>query len=416
VTATYPIRTISADELDAFGQVPSKAFLEPWPAEAYEREQIIIELDRTIAAFDGTQMIGSGSVYSFDLAVPGNSVPAAGITTIAVLPSYRRRGVLTGLMNHLISDAASRSEPVAILFATEASIYTRFGFGLATMAQDITLRRGEGRLAAGSAASGPGAPRLRAIEPAKAQAQLAPVFDAVLAHQPGMLARDDRWWRYLLSDPESLRRGMSPLYCLLAEDDAGPRGYVLYRTKAGWDSDDLAAGKLVIRELYATDPAAAAALWTDVLSRDLVSEVTAAMRPADDPLIALLADPRRARGALRDALWLRVVDVPAALTSRGYSAAADVVLEVIDPFVSANQDRWRLVTAGREGGQAACEPTQRDADIRLTAQALGAAYLGGASFGQLAGAGHVAELTPGAVAMLAAAMSWDRAPYSGMVF
>jgi predicted acetyltransferase len=417
VTATYPIRTISADEIEAFGQVPAKAFLEPWPAEAAEREQIVIELDRTIAAFDGSQMVGSGSIYSFNLAVPGDSVPAAGITTIAVLPSYRRRGILTGLMNHLISDAASRSEPVAILFATESSIYTRFGFGLASMIQGFTLRRGEGRLALGSAASGPGTPRLRAIEPTQAQAQLARVFDAVFAHQPGMLARDDRWWRYLLTDVEALRGGMSPLYCLLAEDDAGPRGYVLYRTKAGWDSDHLVAGQLVIRELYATDPAATAALWTDVLSRDLVGEVSAPTRPADDPLLALLADPRRARGSLRDALWLRLVDVPAALTRRSYSAAADVVLEVIDPFVSANQGRWRLVTAGQEkGGPAACEPTQRDADVRLTVQALGAAYLGGASFGQLAGAGHVAELTPGALPILAAAMSWDRAPYSGMVF
>lgn len=417
MTATYPIRVISADELGAFSKVPAKAFLEPWPAEAAEREEIVTELDRTIAAFDGAQMVGSGQIYSFNLAVPGGQLPAAGLTTVAVLPSYRRRGILTGLMNSLLSDASSRSEPVAILFATEAAIYGRFGFGLASMIQDFTIRRGEGRLTAGAVASSPDAPRLRAVEPAAAQAQLAQVFDAVFARQPGTLARDGRWWRYLLSDPEVMRRGMSPLYCLLAEDDAGPRGYVLYRTKAGWDDDHVAAGQLSVRELHATDPAATAAMWTDVLSRDLVGEVTASMRPADDPLLAMLADPRRARGALKDALWLRLIDLPDALTRRRYAAAADVVLEVIDPVISANQGRWRLVTAGpADDGPAACEPARRDADIRLTVQALGAAYLGGASFGQLAGAGHVAELTPGSLAILAAAMSWDRAPYSGMMF
>jgi predicted acetyltransferase len=417
VTATYPIRVIRADEAGAFGKVPAKAFLEPWPAEAAEREEIVTELDRTIAAFDGPQLVGSGSAYSFRLAVPGGEVPAAGLTTVAVLPSYRRRGILTGLMDYLMTDAASRSEPVAILFATEAGIYGRFGFGLASMIQDFTIRRGEGQLTLGAAVSGPDRPRLRAVEPAAAQAQLAQVFDAVFARQPGTLARDERWWRCLLTDPEVMRRGMSPLYCLLAEDDSGPRGYVLYRTKAGWDDEHLPDGQLNVRELHATDPAATAALWADVLSRDLVSEVTASMRPADDPLPAMLGDPRRARGSLRDALWLRLLDLPAALSRRRYAAAADVVLEVIDPVISANQGRWRLVTAGpAEDGPASCEPAERDADIRLTVQALGAAYLGGASFGQLAGAGHVAERTPGSLAVLAAAMSWDRAPYNGMMF
>ncbi len=146
MTQTYPIRAISADEFGALADVDAHAFLDPWPAEAVDRERITAEFDRTFAALDGDQMVASGANLSFQLTVPGAVAPAAGITSIAVLPSHRRRGILTAMMNRLISDAADRSEPVAILFASEAGIYGRFGFGLATMSLDLTIRRGDGPL------------------------------------------------------------------------------------------------------------------------------------------------------------------------------------------------------------------------------------------------------------------------------
>jgi predicted acetyltransferase len=419
MTMTYPIRTITADEFDALCEVPAQAFLETWPHEALEREQEVIEYDRTVAAFDGPLMAGSASAYSFRLTVPGGAVPAAGVTMVAVLPTHRRRGILTGLMGHLIADAQGRGEPVAILFASEAAIYGRFGFGLASMHQRLTIRRGEGKVSLGPAAPGPGPGplRLRTAEPGHVVAELAKVYEVELAQRPGMLARDDRWWGYILSDhPAARPAGMSQLRCLIAEDDAGPRGYVLYRTQLAWGEDQLAAGILRVRELVGTDPAATAALWSDVLSRDLVGEVIAAVRPMDDPLLAMLADPRRARPAPADNLWLRLVDVPAALRERRYAAGADLVLEVIDPLIGSNDGCWRLRTGGLADGSASCERTSGPPDLRLTVQALGAAYLGGSSLSQLAAAGHVAELTPGSLATLAAAMSWARAPHCGTMF
>ena len=153
-----------------------------------------------------------------------------------------------------------------------------------------------------------------------------------------------------ISDPEEERHGASPLRCLLAEDDAGPRGYALYNGHGRWDDGDvpvrLPAGH---RELAATDPAATAALWADLLSRDLISEVTARLRPEDDPLLHLLADPRRARPAIADGLWARLVDVPGALSLRRYPCPVDVVIEVIDDWCPWNQGRWRL-TVGRRLG------------------------------------------------------------------
>jgi predicted acetyltransferase len=422
MTTTYPIRTITADEYPAFIELDSQAFLDTWQPEQIELSREVVEFDRTIAALDGEQMVGSAGAYSFRMTVPGGVVPAAGITFVAVLPSHRRRGILTGLMTRLLDEAAARSEPVAILFASEAVIYGRFGFGLASLHQRFTIGRGEGRLAvgaaSGSAADSPAEPRIRAASPQAAQPELARVFDTALARRPGMLARNSRWWGYLLRDPKALRPpGMTELRCVLAEDDNGPRGYALYRAKQGWGEDHMPAGTLHVRELYANDPAATAALWTDLLSRDLVGEVIAPMRPIDDPLLAMLADRRRARPSPADGLWVRLVDLPAALSQRAYAASTDLVLEVTDSVIPANAGRWRLRTSGpRAADPARCERTTDPADLRLTVGALGAAYLGGASLGQLAGAGHVAELTPGALTALAAATCWDIAPYSGMMF
>jgi predicted acetyltransferase len=418
MSASYPIRTITADEFEALCEVPAQAFLESWPPEALEHEREVIEYGRTIAAFDGKEMAGSASAYSFQLTVPGGSVPAAGITFVAVLPTHRRRGILTGLMEYLISQARDRDEPVAILFASESTIYGRFGFGLASVHQRLTINRGEGHLTVGTVATEPGKPRLKNTPPLEAQAELAEVFDVALPQRPGLLARDERWWSHILSDPQALRPpGMSPLRCLIAEDDRGPRGYALYRTQLNWGEDNLAAGTLRIRELTASDPEATAALWADLLTRDLVGQVVAQMRPIDDPILAMLADPRRARPNPSDGLWVRLIDLPAALRQRRYAADADLVLEVSDPLLEANDGRWRLRAAGpAASGPTTCERTSDPADLRLGVQALGAGYLGGGSFSQLAAAGQVAELTAGSLARLATAMSWDRAPYSGMMF
>ena len=182
-----------------------------------------------------------------------------------------------------------------------------------------------------------------------------------------------------------------------------------------------------MRELVATDPAATCSLWSDLLDRDLVSEVVAPVRPVDDPLLAMLADPRRAYPAVSDALWVRLTDLPAALCQRRYATGLDLVLDVIDPVLPDNAGRWRLRSDGpgdggpadggpADRGQVACERSSSPADVLLTVQAVGAAYLGAASLGQLAAAGHVRELTPGAAGRLAAAMSFDPAPWTCQIF
>src|SRR4029077_20232253 len=177
---------------------------------------------------------------------------------------------------------------------------------------------------------------------------------------------------------------------------------------------------LNVREMVAADAGASAALSADLLSRDLTTEFRLRGRPIDDPLLYQLADPRRARARLKDALWVRIIDIAGALARRRYSAQADVVLEVRDDLLPANAGRWRLTTgqAASDGGglSAACEPSSSAPDVLLDVTQLGAAYLGGTTLGALAAAGLVAEARPGAVRQLSTALSWDPAPWCPVNF
>jgi predicted acetyltransferase len=412
----YPVRQISDDELAAAYAVDEHAFHTPWPTEAeVTHVRPRLEFDRSLAAFHGATIVGTACAFSFQLTVPGAATAAAGVSYVAVLPSYRRRGILRSLMTTQLADVHARGEPIAVLFASEAGIYGRFGYGQASTHLAFTIRRGEGQLIRDGRAE-PGL-RLRLAEPERARAELAAIYDRVLPMRPGFFARDDRWWDANLYDPAYRRPGLTPLRCLLAHDAAGPRGYALYRAEPRWDEDALPDSVITVRELMADSPAATSALWADLMSRDLTGELRARLRPVDDPLLHLLTDPRCARTRCSDGLWVRLVDVGEALARRRYAAPVDLVFEVSDEICPWNGGRWRLRADGPAGlAGVTCERTADPADLALPVTALGAAYLGGTRLGGLAAAGLVSELRAGALTAASAAMSWDPAPWCPMVF
>ncbi|HXP19341.1 MAG TPA: GNAT family N-acetyltransferase [Streptosporangiaceae bacterium] len=424
MATSYPIRPVSSAELPAFMTVCEQAFNSTWPAEqSLEIERKLFEPGRSLAAFDGDQMVGTATALSFGLTVPGGAVDCAGVTGVGVLPTHRRRGILSALMRRQLADVSDLGEPVAALFASESAIYRRYGYGLASEQYNLSILasgRPLARAAAdegGQAATAADGLTLRLAGPQSATKELMSVYDTVRVDRPGMLTRSDQWWEVLLADPAFMREGYSPLRCVIAADDTGARGYALYTGKPDWGADSIPAHELVIRELFAVDPAAYAAVWGNLLSRDLVAEVNARMRPTDEPLLHLLANRRAARPRVSDGLWIRLVDLPAALIRRGYACAVDVVIDVTDSLLPANSGRWRLRAGGfADPRPATCGRVSAEPDIALGTMALGAAYLGGTRLGSLAGAGLVTELRPGALAALSAAMSWDPLPWSPMVF
>jgi predicted acetyltransferase len=364
----------------------------------------------------GEAVIGTTGAYSLQMAVPGAVLPVAGITAVSVLPTHRRRGVLRSLMRRQLAGIAARGEePVAALWASETPIYGRYGYGKATANAYFRFERGDGGL-------NPYTPddptvRLRLADPRAVTAELAKTYESVLPGQPGFFARSEDWWGRVLHDPPEERHGLGPLRCLLAEDAAGPRGYALYAGAERWDDPTgLPDGHLTVREVLGADPAAGAALWHNLLTRDLVTVVTAEYRSAEDPLLYQLLDPRRARAQVSDGLWVRVIDLPAALAGRAYSGPVDVVLEVTDELLTGNAGRWRLRAGDPGSSSVTCQRTDAPADLALDVRELGAAYLGGTRLGTLAAAGLVRELRPGRLGPLSAALTWDPAPWCPQLF
>ncbi|MEV0616970.1 GNAT family N-acetyltransferase [Nonomuraea sp. NPDC050404] len=408
---TYPIRPVDESEWPAFAGVTEEAFgWSPHPTQT-ERFKAGTEFDRTLAAFDGEQIAGVTSVLSLTMSVPGGrQLPVAGVTAVSVLASHRRRGVLSSLMRRQLADIRERGESVAALYASESLIYGRYGYGRAAVELSCAIDTRRSSFV-------PGAPadpslRLRIAKPAEVRAELEKVFASVVTHRPGRYERKSQNWDDVLADEEFDQRGAGPLRSVLAEDDGGVRGYALFRIKSSWDDSGVPNGTLKVNELEATDPAAYALLWRSVLDRDLVTKVEAS-RPADDPLIALLADQRQLRPRWSDELWVRVVEVDRALISRAYAAPVDVVIEVRDDVCPWNARRWRL-TADLSGAE--CKPVEDEPDLTLPVAALGSAYMGDGMLGEQLDAGLLREHSAGAVRGLATAMSWSPKPWAGLTF
>jgi predicted acetyltransferase len=401
------VRAIRDDEVAAYWATLSRAFGELFRPEDIEEEAKIFELDRTIAAFEGDALVGCAGIYSLPLSIPGGTLPMAGVTQVGVLPTHRRRGVLTELMRKQLEDVRDRGELVAGLWASESSIYGRFGYGMAAQVAGLEIERSR------SAFIRPHQPGglISLIEKEEALKEFPPIYQRVVAGWPGMWGRNEAWWRHSYADLEHWRDGASPLYFAVHRTSAGSDGFVTYRLKQQWQ--EFPGGTVLVRELIAETPEAYADLWRYCFDIDLRTKIEAWPRPTDEPLAHLLAEPRRLITKVHDSLWLRLVDLPGALSARRYSAPGRVVFEVRDGFCPWNDGRHELTVDSDGTGR--CVPTDAPPDLVLSAADLGATYLGGASFGALAWVGRVqGEET---VLRRADAMfAWDPKPWCPQVF
>jgi predicted acetyltransferase len=403
------IRPVAAAEVESFLATSEAAFHEDVHPEDLELFSELIEPERTLAAFDGEQMVGTTAIFTRELTLPGAVMSVAGVTAVGVAPTHRRRGVLTQLMRRQVDDVRAAGEPVAALWASEAAIYGRFGYGLAARHAFATVSTAGARLA-------PAAPvargRIALMEPVAAVERIAPLYDRLRRERVGHLDRAGAWWRRRTADSERLRDGRSALRAAVHEDDGGTvDGYALYGVKAGWENGP--DGSVQVRELIADGPAATAAVWSFLVGLDLTRRVEWRVAPPDEPFSELLESPQLVRLAMGPNLWIRLVDAPAALAARTYAAPLDVVLEVEDAFCPWNAGRYRLAAVD---GRAACERTDAAPDIALSATDLGAAYLGGTRLAALQGIGRVRELRAGAVARASIAFGAAREPWCPEVF
>ncbi|GAA2900998.1 MULTISPECIES: GNAT family N-acetyltransferase [Streptomyces] len=394
--SAYDLRVLRRDDWDKWYETLIRGF-GGVPESAEERElwNSLTEFDRSLGVWDGDECVGTAGAFSFRLTVPGGAaVPAAGVTMVSVAATHRRRGVLTSMMRRQLDDVRAWGEPLAVLTASEPAIYGRFGYGSATFQLNAEIDTTRVRLT--SLPADTDAVRVRYAVPADVLDVCEAVYARLVPARPRMLARQPGWERLGLLDPESEREGASPLQCVVAERDGETVGYARYRIKPGWEASG-PNGTVILENSAALDPAADAALWRFLFGIDLTSSlvVRGRGRPVDDAWRHWVSDIRRCQPRLGDSLYVRPVELGAALAARTYQAPVDVVFEVEDAFCPWNAGRWRL--SGDAKG-ASCERTADAADVALSVRELGAAYLGGVSLASLGEAGRVREVRQGALA------------------
>jgi len=361
------------------------------------------DIDRMHAAFEDGEIVGGAGAYTFDLAIPGGSLPCAGVTVIGVYPTHRRRGILRAMMRAQLDDVHARGEPIAALWASEETIYGRFGYGLAAWAGEIKLPREWSAFVRPVERRG----QTRFVTPEEASSLFPAVYEAVRRQRPGAPSRSDKWWELRqLRMPEE--QASSPKRFVALELDGEVQGYTIFRIHSGFDGA-VSSARLEVVEALATTPHATAELWRFLLDIDWTKTIEAEVLPPDHPLFLLLANPRRMQYHVFDSVWVRLVDVGAALSGREYSSDASIVFEVRDAFCAWNEGRWKL-----EGGKAV--RTEEPAEIALDVDALGSAFLGAVSFAQMRDALRIEELVEGAVRRADTVFEWRPLPWCPEIF
>jgi len=322
------------------------------------------------------------------------------VSDVTVSPTHRRRGLLRAMMTADLRDAVDRGVPLAVLTASEGSIYGRFGFGAATFQQRITVDTGPRFALRAPADDG----SVELLEPAEAWPSVAAVFKRFHESTRGSVARP-QFYEPILTGAYDFESGLDEkLRTAVHLDSAGtPDGYVAYRPGPRQDGHRT----LKVSDLVTVTPAAHLRLWRFLADVDLSDTVEWDHAPVADPLPWALVEPFAVRVTRQyDALWVRVLDVPAALTARPWGHDGDVVLEVADPLGHA-AGRFRVVT---RNGTAELTRTDADPDVLLDADTLGALHLGGVAADVLRRAGRLAGTDEG-LASWAAMVDTGPAPY-----
>ena len=380
-----------------FGWVPTP--------EQTESLMSYLPLDRMHAAFDGADIVGGAGVYPFEMTVPGGPMQCAGVTIVGVLPTHRRRGILRRMMTAQLADIRERGEPIASLWASEDTIYGRYGYGASSRCLHVLAPRVSAELRPDLP---PREGDVRFVDHDEAMRAFPRIYDRLRRGRPGFVLRSKDWWTTrILDDNEWRRGGAGPLNRVLLELDGRPAGYAIYRIyshQTEWKRT------LRVLEALGLDPRATREIWRFLLGIDWMDEIQMRLLPVDHELWHLVGRPRLLGAKLLDALWVRPIDVGAALSGRSYAADGRVTLEVVsDPFFEANVSTWTIAD-GR------ARRSSRRPDVRLDVQALGSVFLGGFSFAELARGERVEEAARGGLARADDLFRTDTAPWCPEIF
>lgn len=393
------------DDLKTAQRITDVAWLSLEDTTLIERHLPVLrtaEMYLAIDPADGGAAVGATGVFVLDLGLPGGfTTVVSGVTDTAVLPSHRRCGVMTALMDRLVSDAVSAQRCALVLYSTEATIYGRFGFVPCSRSKQVRVSVERTRLRSDiRRPSG----RISVVAPDRRVEYLPEIYSRALARRPGEVNRSGEFWAAHLAGPRS--EPAEDRLCVVHEGDHGAGdGYALFTVERHWDSSGPRLQVDVV-EMVAVDDNAELAVWAALFDLDLVRTVTASV-PSDTMLYEVLED----RAAIsvtgeEDHLWVRLLDVPAALGARRYRMPGRAVLEVVDASLGQVAGVWK-VEVNETGVATVTAADATEAELRLGCAELGSCWMGGGSFHRLVSLGRVEELIPGAAARADALFGWQ---------
>jgi predicted acetyltransferase len=391
---TVEIRVCPPERFAEFLRMDEITFSEDASDDLIKRVEVVSDKERFVCAMEDGRFVGTGGVFSVNLTVPGGDLPAGGVTWVSVLPTHRRRGLMSQMMRLMIDDCHRRDEPIAMLWAAEGAIYQRFGFGLGTFSVNLEAEPKAFKFARDWPREG----RYRMFAPGEGREIVEPVYEAARTQRSGFLSRTPDWWAGILPDAEKDKKGGEAKRLVVYETDAGAEAYAVYKTKPEWGVRG-ASHQLLVEEAIGSTPRGHREIWRYLLSVDLVQTVKMWRLPSDHPLLVLAAEPRRLGVTMGDGLWIRIIDVAAALEGRTYGidglGRGQVRIDLRDEYCPWNAGRWSIDV---EDGRAGVTRTDAEPDLALDANDLASLFLGGFSATALAAAGRVVEMRPGGLA------------------
>lgn len=391
-----------------------RAFREPRHDDALEKvwlEQAVADEMVVTGAWLPEGAFGAGPVpvatfTTFDKTINlgRDIVPARLVTDVTTSPAHRRRGLLRRLMEDTLTAAVADGMPLAALTASEATIYGRWGFGVATMRRMVELDTRPGFALRHFADSG----RVEMVDPRTSWPTIKAVFDRFHQHTRGSVELP-QFYEPLLTGAHDFESGedKSLMAAVHLDADESVDGFVVYKPQ---EKDKVASTRIF--RLIGLDSTAQLGLWSFLAGIDLADRVTTGMLHPQDPLEWALRDINRLKTTgLEEFLWLRVLDVRRVLEARPWSADGELVVEVEDNQNHA-AGRWTVTS---RGGAAEVLPTDRAAQVRMDVETLGTLTLGPVGVEVLRGAGRIRG-EDRAVRLLAAMADLPAAPYNATAF
>lgn len=399
---TIEIRPLEANELPEFAETFAAALGLEVSAKQVDRMAAFFNRQRLRVAVDRGRIVATFGAHDLPITIPGAIAPLAGTTVVTVLPTHRRQGLLRRLMTEHLKELQEEGQCLAGLWASEGSIYGRYGFGIATERVRWKIPKWAAKLASPVDIDG----AMQWLTHDEALSELPALYDQIRQRRVGLFERRMAWWENrLLADPPGPSSGVSQQRRVVYAPEGRSLAYALYRTRRA----DLDHGlDVLIQEIHGVTPEAERAVWQFLFSIDLVDSLDAWNLAVDHPLRWWIQDVRKVSRQVHDGLWLRLVNVQKALEWRRYAVQGRLTIRVHDETCLWNDQSWALEVSA--DGQSHCTETGGPVDLECSADCLASVYLGGATWREMARAGAV-QGAPHALRLADQLFDWHERPW-----